>query len=88
MSGEYRIADEYRIKMRPVQLNEKLGGTLVDLIAIEYFSRFIDNIVFISNDIFNNEFFNCSNISLHVLIIWHQIRCYGQYNRVFLYFSK
>lgn len=81
-------ADEYRIKERPAQRNEKQGGTLVDLIAIEYFSRFIDNIVFIFNDIFDNELFNCSNISLHISIIWHQIRCYGQYNRVFLYFSK
>ena len=47
-------ADECR-KGRPVQRNEKLGGTLVDLIAIEYFSRFIDDIVFVFNDIIDNN---------------------------------
>lgn len=81
-------ADEYRIKGRPVQRNEKPDGTLVDLIAIEYFSCFIDDIVFVFNDIFDNEFFNRTNISFHISIIWHQIRCYGQDNRIFLYFSK
>lgn len=61
--------DEYR-KERPVQQNEKLGETLADLIAIEYFSRFIDNLVFIFNDIFDNEFFNYSNIIFHISPIW------------------
>ena len=45
-------SNEYR-KWRPVQRNEKLRGTPVDLIAIEYFSRFIDDIVFVFNDVFN-----------------------------------
>lgn len=63
-------ADEYRIKGRPAQRNEKLDGTLVDLIAIEYFSRFIDDIVFVFNDILDNEFFNYSNIIFHISPIW------------------
>lgn len=65
------MSNEYRIERRPVQRNEKLGETLVDLIAIKYFSRVIADIVFISNDIFDNEFFNRTNISFHISIIWH-----------------
>lgn len=61
-------ADEYR-KGRPAQRNEELGGTLVDLITIEYFSRFIADIVFIFNDIFNNNLFNCINVSNHICFI-------------------
>ena len=55
--------------MRPAQRNEKLGGTLADLIAIEYFSRFIDNLIFIFNDIFNYQFFNSANITFDKSII-------------------
>lgn len=62
------MPDEYR-KGRPVQRNEKPDGTPVDLIAIEYFSRFIADIVFIFNDIFNNNLFNCINVSSHICFI-------------------
>lgn len=62
-------ADEYRIKGRPVQRNEKPDGTLVNLIAIEYFSRFINDIVFVFNDIFNYQFFNSADITFDKSII-------------------
>ena len=74
-ADEYQITDEYRVEGRPAQRNEKLGGTLC-LIKIKCFSRFIDDIVFIFNDIFDNEFFNCSNIMLHIRPIWFIFICH------------
>ena len=56
-----------RIKSVPFSETKKRAGA--DLIVIEYFFRFIDNIIFIFNDILNYQFFDSADITFDKSII-------------------